>query len=310
MEQMPAGPRLGARCQCGGRSEAQIGHVQGLRVGLAALAPWSAYDDLMTFDLWLAHFRANPTRHREAEATVRWDATPTVSKSERRAFIRSFQRFELGESGDGDRLLAKAAAAGDPIYLAALELLVREEQKHSALFRRGLDHFDAPALSAHWTDAAFTTVRRLFGLRTELGMFLIAETVAMGYFIALAERAPDPVLRGIGRRIAMDERDHIRFQIDRLRIGFRGTSAAVRAAVGLSWGAVAAGAATVVVIDHAAALRACGIRPLAYWGQAMRRFRNAAREVLATPGAPLLGPTERDGIGVHVTASGERPEVV
>lgn len=158
-------------------------------MGLAGLASQSAYDDFMTFDLWLAHFQANPTRHREAEATVEWDAAPTVSESERRAFIRSFQRFELGESGDGERLLVKAAAAGDPTYLAALELLVREEQKHSALFRRGLDHFDARALDSHWTDAAFTTLRRLFGLRTELGMFLIAETVAMGYFIALAERA-------------------------------------------------------------------------------------------------------------------------
>lgn len=174
-------------------------------MGLAGLASRSAYDDFMTFDLWLAHFQANPTRHREAEATVEWDAAPTVSESERRAFIRSFQRFELGESGDGERLLVKAAAAGDPTYLAALELLVREEQKHSALFRRGLDHFDARALDSHWTDAAFTTLRRLFGLRTELGMFLIAETVAMGYFIALAERAPDPVLRGIGRRIEIDE---------------------------------------------------------------------------------------------------------
>ena len=82
----------------------------------------------------------------------------------------------------------------------------------------------------------------MLGLRTELALFLSAETLAMGYFIALADHAPDTVLRGIGRRIAADERDHIRFQIDRLRVGYRHTPGAVRAVIGLAWFFVAAGA--------------------------------------------------------------------
>jgi hypothetical protein len=243
-----------------------------------------------SFDSWVEHFQRNEERHRAQEALIEWQAPPTITGGTRQAFTRSFQRFELGEGGDGAQLLAMAAAVGDRAYATALGLLVREEQKHSALFRLGLERLNAPTLRSHWSDAAFRKLRHLVGLRTEIGLFLIAESIAMGYFIALAEHAPDPVLRGIGRRIADDERDHIRFQIDRLRVGFRATPAPARMLVGLGWGIVAAGAATVLVVDHGAALRACGIEPLRYWGRAMRNFRAAARLVLVKPDATLLGP--------------------
>lgn len=259
----------------------------------AALGTGASRAELLgMFARWLTHFEANPARHEEIEAGVDWGAAATVDATARKAFVHSFQRFELGESGEGVRLLAKARAAGDPTYLAALTLLVSEERKHSALFGRGLAHLGAPTLASHWTDGAFTTLRRMLGLRTELALFLVAETVAMDYFTALAARAPDPVLRGIGRRIAADERNHIRFQIDRLRVGFRGTPRVVRAAVGLAWTVVAAGAATVLVVDHRAALRACGLAPLRYWRRAISRFVAAARQVLVDPSAPLLGPTD------------------
>ncbi|MFF5790570.1 ferritin-like domain-containing protein [Paeniglutamicibacter sp. NPDC012692] len=250
----------------------------------------------LAFDRWLEHFRGNPAYHRLIEADIDWNGRSMLDEPTRQAFINSFQRFELGESGDGKRLLSKAALEGDPTYLAALELLVREEQKHSALFRRGLDHLEAPSLEAHWSDAAFTVLRRALGLRTELGLFLIVESVAMGYFTALAERAPDPVLRGIGLRIATDEQDHIRFQIDRLRQGFRNTPRAGRVLIGMAWTVIAGGAAAVLAVDHGPALRACGLSPARYWRQAMVGFRRAAHSVLANPGAEPLGPL---GKGVH-----------
>lgn len=243
-----------------------------------------------SFVPWVAHFRAGPERHDAIEAAIDWNAPLALDARTRSAFVRSFQRFELGESGEGKRLLALAKAAGDPVYTTALALLVKEEQKHSALFGRGLAHLKAPSLESHWTDVAFTRLRRLLGLRTEIALFLVAESVAMGYFTALADQAPDPVLRGIGRRIADDERNHIRFQIDRLRQGFRRTPAPVRAVVGAAWWVIAVGAATVLVVDHGAALRACGVSPTEYWGRAMRSFRAAARSALAPHGGAMLGP--------------------
>lgn len=253
------------------------------------------------FDVWVEYFRANPVRQRMLEDE--WDASAPVLLTDRQrdALVRSFQRFELGEGGDGRRLLSKAEAARDPVYTHALELLVGEEQKHSALFGLGLRRMGAPSLSAHWSDFAFTRLRRMLGLRTEIALFLIAEAVAVEYFEALADAAPDEILRGIGERIRTDEREHLRFQVDRLRVGFSGTSRLTRATVGLTWWIVAVGAATVLCTDHGAALRVCGREPLAYWGRALRRFRRLARAALwAAPpdGEPresrrtvrLLGP--------------------
>lgn len=252
------------------------------------------------FRVWVEYFEANPARQHRLERE--WDPSAPVvlTVRQRDALVRSFQRFELGEGGDGVRLLAKARAAGDPVYTRALELLVAEEQKHSALFGVGLRRMAAPSLRTHWSDFAFTRLRRMLGLRTEIALFLIAETVAVEYFEALADGAPDPILRGIGERIRTDEREHLRFQVDRLRVGFADSPRLVRALAGLSWWVVAIGATTVLCVDHAAALRACGRNPLAYGARALGRFRRFAGSALKTPRCPagasrggvvLLGPS-------------------
>lgn len=238
----------------------------------------------MMFDAWREYFERNPARQHAIEASVDWDAPCTLPDATRRALARSFQRFELGEAGEGEQLLRKAADAGDADYLAALTLLVGEEQRHSALFARGLAHLGAPRLRSHWSDAAFTTLRRMLGLRTELALFLIAESTALEYFHALATAGPDPVIRGIGRRILTDEVEHLHFQVDRLRVAFAGTWLPARLLIGIAWGVIAAGAATVLTFDHRGALRACGLRPSEYWGRAMRHFRRAAVAVLTRPG--------------------------
>lgn len=231
------------------------------------------------FSEWFEHFRDNPGRQAVWDDAIDWTVSCELDPATRRAFVVSLQRFELGENGDGVHLLAKADRAGDPVYSAALRLLVVEEQRHSALFGRAVDHLGGDHLSSHWTDAVFTALRRALGLRTEIGLFLVDEAVAMDYFLALADGAPDPVLRGVGARIAYDEKDHLGFQIDRLAAGFAGEPAWRRllAAVGLT--VVAAGAATVLVAGHRAALRACGRRPVRYWWGAMTRFRGCLRQI-------------------------------
>jgi hypothetical protein len=253
----------------------------------------------VVFEAWRDYFERNPARQQGIEASVDWDAPCTLPDATRRALMRSFQRFELGEAGEGKQLLRKAADAGDPVYLAALTLLVREEQRHSVLFARGLAHLGAPRLTSHWSDAAFTTLRRMLGLRTELALFLIAESTALEYFHALATAGPDAVIRGIGRRILTDEVEHLRFQVDRLRIGFDGMSLPGRLLVGVAWGVIAAGAATVLTFDHGGALRACGIRPSDYWGRAMRHFRRAAGAVLSRPDRGVEGPSTLVTIGLQ-----------
>lgn len=231
------------------------------------------------FERWVAHFTDNRTRHVAIEALVEWDAALELPDAVRAALIRSFQRFELGEGGDGEHLLRKAAGCSSA-QQHALRMLVEEEQRHSELFQRGLRHLGAEPLVGHWSDRAFTGLRRALGLRTELALFLAAEAVAMPYFVVLARSGPDEVIRGMGTRIALDEEHHLAFQIDQLRLGFAGVPGPVRALAFAAWWCVAVGAATVVAIDHGAALRVCGLRVGSYWGAALRSFRRAASAAL------------------------------
>jgi hypothetical protein len=230
----------------------------------------------MSFRVWADYFRRNPERQQRIESGTAWSEPCSMGASDRAALVRSFQRFELGESGDGYTLVRKAVRAGDLDYVDALKLLVIEEQRHSALFARGLRHLGAPSLTAHWSDGAFTALRHSLGLRTEIGLFLVAETVALDYFHGLAERGPDAVIRGIGKRIVTDEVEHVRFQIDRLRVGFADSPVIARLAARCALTVIAVGAATVLVVDHRAALRTVGFVPRRYWANAIRNFTSAA----------------------------------
>jgi hypothetical protein len=243
----------------------------------------------MDFTPWVQHFERNVPVQRAQEEQIDWSVRCRLDGRRRRAFVRSFQRFELGESGDGEHLLAKAERAGDARYIRALALLVAEEQRHSALFGRGLGHLGGASLAAHWSDTAFTVLRRALGLRTELGLFLVAEAVAMEYFTALATAAPDPVLRAIGRRLEHDERNHLRFQVDRLGQAYASSPAPARWAVRAALMIIGVGAAVVMVTDHRAALRACDRHPVDYARGAVRHLRRLLD--LALSGQPQpLGP--------------------
>ena len=134
------------------------------------------------FGAWTDYFLRNPVRQERIEATVDWNAPCALTADARRAIARSFQRFELGESGEGHHLLALAERTGDSEYVDAVRLLVVEEQRHSALFGRGLRHLMAPSLAGHWSDRIFTLLRRSLGLDTEIALFLVAETVALDWF--------------------------------------------------------------------------------------------------------------------------------
>lgn len=244
----------------------------------------------MDFTQWLVHFQATPMLQDAMDAHIDWEASPTLAKNDRRGFIRSFQRLELGEGGEGKHLLALADRAGDQTYRQALGLLVVEELKHSRLFGHALDYLGASRLESHWSDSVFTALRRMLGLRTELGLFLIAESVSMGYFEALAAKAPDATLRELGIRISTDERNHLRFQTDRLHQGFTNSPKLLKIAARGLWTVVAAGAAVVVCLDHAQALRSCGLNPVHYWFQAMGRFHAVAGAVFSEAKAAPLGP--------------------
>jgi hypothetical protein len=198
------------------------------------------------FGPWVQHFERNEQVHSEADAAIASEDCCDIPDSVRRPLVESVRRFQLGESGDGEQLLRKAARAGDLEYLRAAELFVAEEQQHAALLLRLLGYLDGQPMGKHWSDAVFVRLRRLMGLRTELMVLTVAEVVALSYYGGLANAGPDGVVRAVAARIVADEHPHVRFQQDRLRAGFADSRLGARALAFAFWWLTAIGATVVV----------------------------------------------------------------
>ncbi|MEU8195681.1 ferritin-like domain-containing protein [Microbispora amethystogenes] len=192
--------------------------------------------------------------------------------------VRSLQRFQVGEDGDGAFLTGKAARAGDPVYAAAVRLFVAEEREHARLLARLLEAAGAATLRGHWSDAVFVRLRRLLGLRMELMVLMLAEVVALAYYRAVRDGAGDPLTSEVAGRILADELRHVPFHRDRLRWSFRRSSRLTRAAAAALWWALLAGVVAVVVADHGGALREVGVSGAAF-----------VREVAASFGGVVAG---------------------
>ena len=239
------------------------------------------------------HVRAFEEHQRLRTGQVEW--WPTGGRLDP-AVIRSLQRFQVGEDGDGACLIAKSERAGDPLYLAAVRLFVAEEQNHARLLRNLLAYAGEPTISGHWTDAVFVAVRRAMGLRLELMTLTVAEVVALRYYRALLEGTADAVVAEVAARILADEERHVPFQVDRLREGFGNTPLPARLACAAAWWALMVGATLVVAVDHGAALRRLRVSRRRFVADVIGLFRPLVSDVF------LRHPRQS-------TAASARPEV-
>ncbi len=236
--------------------------------------------DIGTFVAWVDHFEQNKAVHAEVDAAIAFDGQCDIPDSVRPPLIESIRRFQLGESGDGEQLLGKAARAGDPDYLRAAQLFVAEEQQHAALLMRLLGYLGGQPMQTHWSDAVFVRLRRLMGLRTELMVLTVAEVVALSYYGGLAKLGPDAVVRAVADRIVADEHPHVRFQVDRLRAGFAQSRGGARALAFAFWWLTAIGATVVVSFDHGPLLDAIGYRRTRFIRDVLADFAKVVAAVL------------------------------
>ncbi|GAC67288.1 ferritin-like domain-containing protein [Gordonia soli] len=195
------------------------------------------------------------------------------------AVVRSLQKFEVGESGDGANLIANAARTGDADYERAIRLFVAEEQNHARMLGALLTAGGAETGRSHWSDSVFVVLRRAMGLKLELMVLTIAEVVALRYYRALADGGGDPLLVDVSERILHDEYHHVAFQANRIRAEFAGAPRVFRNAVKLGWRAMATAVVLVVAADHGAALRACGVSRGTFVADTMRIFERVVRSV-------------------------------
>lgn len=234
---------------------------------------------------WLNYFQHNRTHRRP----IPWEQGLQVETHLRAPLIRSLQKFQLGESGEGRRLRAHAAKTGDPIYAKAINLFIREEQEHARLMAELLQRLNAPLLTGDWTDHCFMFMRRLFGLHQELLVLLLPEMIAKRYFRALRDGTNDPVLRAVFEQILRDEDGHVAFHVEYLRRAFESLSFSQRIAAQVVWRILFRGACLVVMMDHSAVLRACGVRLGDFWTECGKIFDETAAGIFSP--ATVLAPT-------------------
>jgi len=150
-----------------------------------------------------------------------WAHVGTLTARELRLVSRSLQQFQLGEGSDGAGLVRRGRAsrlpALNPNFISALELFIKEEQRHSRHLARFLQCEGVMLLQQHWADRVFRRVRKFAGLELCLRVLVTAEIVAVPYYTALQCVTGSAILQRICANILADEADHLRFQAENLK---------------------------------------------------------------------------------------------
>jgi hypothetical protein len=182
-----------------------------------------------TSKYWVAHFTEN-ARHKR----INWGIAPSITQDQIGVILKSLQAWQLGETSEGAHLLAAsekyAAKIGDPEYIDAVKLFIKEEQKHGYNLGRYIDKINRPRVSYNWGDALFRKVR-YFNTNMELWTLavIVVESTAQLFYQSLRAATGCRLLKDICRDILIDEAHHITFQTERLAIIFEGKSEFSRA---------------------------------------------------------------------------------
>ena len=244
--------------------------------------------DRSPYDRWRRYFEARRGRELDAPAGAAFE-----HRRGREPVARSLARFELGESGDGERIRRLAAASGDPAYARAIDLFVDEEKQHARWLGVLRERFGGERLESHWSDSAFVVLRHLGGLRREICVLLTAEVIALTYYRVLARSYADPLLQATCERILVDERGHVAFHRATLGSEFVHMPAPARTAAVLAWRAFVNATVKVVAWDHREVLALAGVSRAEFERDVRARTARLARAVRH----PLLGRAAAEAAG-------------
>ncbi len=198
------------------------------------------------------------------------------------AIAPSLQAWQLGETSDGRHLRAAAARyakrVGDPDYPPAVDLFIREEQRHGELLGQFLDLAGVGRVTANWGDRLFRAARySVTDMEVWTTPVVMVETLALVYYNAIRRATGSAVLHAICAQILADEVPHLRFQCERLALLFRRrTRFALRLTMlgqRLCFSAVVA----LVWVGHQRAFRAGGYDWRRYWRASWARMNAAWR---------------------------------
>lgn len=224
-------------------------------------------DQLKDSSAWLAYFERNRLNRPEPD----WDRPTPFPPEVAARLARSLAHFQLGESCEGNTLLAgvRERWPDDPDYIAAMALFVAEEREHARLLEHLVRRLGGTLVTSHWTDRCFTLARHALGVGFEIQAVMVAELVGGAYF-RLLRSTGDAVLRQVCELMVRDEDQRRRFHVDRVVVAQLGWSR-LRRALWVAQFKLMFGAAVLAAwIDHRPALRAVGIDRRLFLGEARR----------------------------------------
>ncbi len=201
-------------------------------------------------EAWVRHFR----RNRERDWRIPWASGARLSDAERRALGASIAEFQRGESSEARHYLEKSEAfsgrTGDAAFHAASILFVREENEHAALLGRFMAEAGIPRRERSAADAVFRRLRGAGDLGWASRVLVVAELIAQEYYPCLRAATRHPALERLCDKIIADERDHIRFQVERIVRVEAALGSSARALRDLMQRALMEGVALVVYAGH------------------------------------------------------------
>lgn len=225
---------------------------------------------------WLSYFENN----KKDKHSFVWPQYLDTPYSLRVPIIKSLQRFQIGETGDGNHLRKYAKTLNDPLYEQCIDLFVKEENGHALVLARIIELMDGYLITWHWSDYAFVSLRHLLGLKTEIFIILTAEIVGKCFYKACADKLPDQSLRTIFSSIVLDEIAHLKFHWSFMRKEMRPFSKLTRRAIYYFWSAVFLAICCVFVMDHGETLRALGKSPRSFLVDCLSLYKRGAMRAL------------------------------
>ncbi|MBS1917622.1 MAG: ferritin-like domain-containing protein [Bacteroidetes bacterium] len=175
---------------------------------------------MQTSQQWVSYFKENLEIKR-----INWQQPATITDAERKTILKSLQAWQLGETSDGKNLIRAssiyAEKIDDPYYIKAVQLFIKEEQKHGNNLGTYLDLIGEPRIKKEWGDSLFRKVRYLNTSMEWWTLAVIAvESTAQIFYQSLKDATKCNLLKEICTDILIDEVEHIRFQQERLSILF------------------------------------------------------------------------------------------
>ncbi len=256
----------------------------------------------MNTHIWTQYFLANRNRFAEPPLPSRGSDLPEAIRV---PLAQSLAIFQLGESGGGTRLMryVKQVVTGERLhgYEQSVQLFIEEEQYHSRLLEKLVNHIGGVCLQKQWTNSVFRWLRNHFGVEFNIQILLIAELIAEAYFGAIYRRCQDSTVRVCCRKILADEMRHLAFHAEFLRERLDEKPAWWRALWRAQFRIFNLATCAVVAWDHRACFRAIGLDPREFARMASRAGTRFLRRLekphtlwLARPdakGAPLTTNT-------------------